>query len=147
MYSNVTKLPDIPSFIEEAVAVPYVPFGRDYSGWDCWGLIYVAYRDLLGITLPSYVGRYSDPEARKEVAALLQDGRDSLVWHEVEKPKLLDLVLLKISGDPWHVGLFVQQNWMLHSWKDGTHCIRLSSIVWNKRIAGFFRHHSRLEGR
>lgn len=138
-----TREVNLPQFIEKAVGVPYTPFGRDMTGWDCWGLIYVAYKDLLNIVLPLYNEDYDHPENRAQVSDLLRAGKDSPEWHNVEKPLALDIILLKIAGVEWHVGLSVKKDWMLHSWRNGTHCTRLSSVQWNKRIEGFYRHESR----
>ena len=43
-------------FAAKAMSVPFVPLGRGYSGWDCWGLVMCGYRDVLGIELPTYEG-------------------------------------------------------------------------------------------
>lgn len=145
MPSKIKITGNLPCFIEEAVAVPYTPFGRDKSGWDCWGLIYIAYKELLGLSLPSYREDYTDPENRLEVHALFEQGKNAPEWHKVESPDLLDLVLLRISGGTWHVGLIVKKGWMLHSLKTGTHCVRTSAIQWAKRIDSYYRHESFIE--
>ena len=45
-------------FCRRAVPVPFLEHGRDYEGWDCWGLVWCAYRDVLGIDLPRYDADY-----------------------------------------------------------------------------------------
>jgi murein DD-endopeptidase len=40
---------------DQFVGIPYVAHGRDYAGADCWGLLYLFYRDVLGVQIPSYV--------------------------------------------------------------------------------------------
>ena len=41
-------------FAERAISVPFAERGRGYEGWDCWGLVVCAYRDVLGVELPRY---------------------------------------------------------------------------------------------
>ena len=52
---------DLEQFAAEVVGIP-VPFkeqGRDRAGWDCWGIIVCAYREVYGIELPD-LGEYYD---------------------------------------------------------------------------------------
>ena len=41
-------------FTERAVLTPFLDKGRSYLGFDCWGLVVCGYRDVLGVSLPSY---------------------------------------------------------------------------------------------
>ena len=49
--------------------------GRDWDAWDCWGMLCVFHRDVLGVTLPSYTGSYQDAghsvESREVLRAII----------------------------------------------------------------------------
>jgi cell wall-associated NlpC family hydrolase len=128
----------VAAFIDKAVAVPYKPLGRDWRGWDCWGLVYVMYRDLLGIYLPMY-DAYQGTEDRFAQNTLILNGMGNGCWQEVEKPEPLDLAAIKVSGCMCHVGVWVGNRWMLHTLESGTRCERTDSVSWNRRIAFYAR--------
>ena len=128
----------------KASGVPYKPFGRDYDGIDCWGVIVLAYRDVLGIELPRYERDYSSPEEWAEVMGVIERGRDAGPWVKVERPAPMDVVLLKLNGFVCHVGLAIGGGWMLHCLAPlGTCSERLNGVRWSKRLHGFYRHRSR----
>lgn len=129
----------IEEFIERAVEVPYRPLGRDWNGWDCWGLVCVTYNELLGIKLPSY-DAYTGADDRFEQNRLITCGMGNGQWEQVEKPDLLDLAAIKISGCMSHVGIWVGTRWMLHTLESGTRCERTDSVSWNRRITFFARY-------
>ena len=55
---------DLEQFAAEVVGIP-VPFmeqGRDRAGWDCWGVIVCAYREVYGIELPDLGEHYDHAE-------------------------------------------------------------------------------------
>lgn len=41
-------------FVRRAIGVPFRQMGRDYDGWDCWGLVIRAYSDVLGVKIPDF---------------------------------------------------------------------------------------------
>lgn len=47
-------------FVERCRRAPYKPHGRDYDGLDCYGFVYLYYRDVLGVRLPDLVGSCAD---------------------------------------------------------------------------------------
>lgn len=40
--------------IDHWLRIPYVPFARDVTGCDCWGLVRIIRKDIRGDELPSY---------------------------------------------------------------------------------------------
>lgn len=100
-------------FVNLAMDVPFKEKGRSYDGWDCWGLIYVAYRDLYNIDLPTLTGDYQSTRRREELQNLISMRKDE-VWelHDPYEPG--DVVLMKMMGRTCHIG-FMLKNWhMLH---------------------------------
>lgn len=137
------SLISIEEFTRRAIGVPFVDRGHDYSGWDCWNLLCLFHREVLGISIPSYAEGYSDAghsaESRRVLTDLFQKGMAS--WRRVESPEPGDVVLLNIGGRPLHVGLAIGGGLMLHTERQiNTVIERLASPMWARRIEGFYRY-------
>lgn len=123
------------------VGIPFVSKGRDWSGCDCWGLLRLVYQEELGITLPSYADRYRDTRDGEAISLLVMDTLQAGIWREVESPDPFDAVVLNIQGQPWHIGIMVDSGRMLHCTHGVDACIEpLQSVLWSRRIEGYFRH-------
>ena len=130
---------ELDAFVASAIGVPFVPFGRDLKGWDCWGCIYCGARDVLGIDLPSYDERYLAAEARVEIAALIAGELGP--WRKIDNPQEMDVALIRIGGALCHVGLIVGPRRMLHVARGVDTCIEdHTGIRWRHRIAGIYRY-------
>jgi probable lipoprotein NlpC len=82
---------------------PYVTGGADSSGFDCSGLVFRAYKDALGASLPRTVRAlyaYCEPIGRGE----LQEG---------------DLVFFDTTGGLSHVGIYAGEGRFVHSASEG----------------------------
>lgn len=124
-------------FVNLALPVPFIEKGRDYNGWDCWGLAFCFYRDVLKIDLPEYLN-YSSTRQYAELNSLINSARH--LWDEVFKPLPGDLALFNLSGLPCHVGVVVDRKSVLHTEERvGTFVEPFNGVVWGKRLEGFFR--------
>ncbi|MBB3396881.1 NlpC/P60 family protein [Rhizobium sp. BK060] len=126
--------------MEKFIGIPYVPHGREYKGADCWGILFLYYRDVLGTPVPAYS---SEMEAREfnrcGIAPLIGEERERR-WHQVETPQAGDCVLMRAGRHDSHVGVYLGQGRMLHS--EGPHpsvIDRISDMRWRNRISGFYR--------
>lgn len=129
-------------FIAKTLSVPYQEKGRDYLGWDCWAVPYLAYRDVLGIDLPSYTDSYTDPGntsvSREELGQLISG--EKLHWQQVMSYEPMDVVLFTLGGQPVHVGLMIDSRRFLHCEKKiGTVIEMIDSAVWKRRLDGVYR--------
>ncbi|MFW5909185.1 MAG: C40 family peptidase [Thiohalospira sp.] len=117
------------------IGLPFADRGRGPEAFDCWGLYRWVLRREWGVALPSYAEDYPSALELAEVAALIR--RESLVWGAVprggERPG--DMVVLRLRGDPWHVGLITEPGWMLHIHRrtDSIH-ERYDSTLWRHRV-------------
>ena len=134
-------MPDIPDWVADYVGVPYRMLGRSRDGADCWGLVRLVYADRLGIALPAYDGRgFRGRASVPDVARLVADARGA--WREVPEVAAAppDLVLLRVHGQPVHVGLLVAPGIMLHSLAGHDSAVeRLDSLAWARRVIGYGR--------
>jgi|19_taG_2_1085344.scaffolds.fasta_scaffold06300_2 cell wall-associated NlpC family hydrolase len=127
---------NIDEFSVKAIGVPFKPHGRKWEGWDCWGLICVAYKELFNIELPSYTDDYESTKDREKIAELYLKGRE-LSWYEVDRPDVGDIVFLFFYGRMCHVGLAVNEEKILHVEHGINTCLER---IKNFRIEGIYRY-------
>jgi cell wall-associated NlpC family hydrolase len=125
--------------MEAFIGIPYVPHGRDYTGADCWGLLYLFYRDRLKLAVPSYSAEMEERRfCKQDIAPLI--GRELQHWDPVSVPHLGDAVLLRSGRHETHVGVFIGRNRLLHSEGPTPSVIeRLDDLRIRNRIVGFYR--------
>ncbi len=129
-------------FITKALNVKFKDKGRDYSGWDCWGPSHCAYKDILGVELPSFIDDYVNAGDTKASRRVIHDIILSQKhnWESVDKPQALDVVLFRFGDTETHLGLMVDKNRFIHCEKKiNTVIERIHSAKWKKRIEGIYR--------
>lgn len=123
------------SFAAKAVGVPFVDRGRSEQGWDCWGLVVMAYKTCFGIDLP--YGTDYTCNKRREAGEALVDGAQE--WEEVQlgKERSGDVILMR----PCHASLVLEKGKMLSCQEDyGTSIERFDNSVFKHKIIGIYRH-------
>lgn len=123
------------------VGIPFREGGRDLSGCDCWGLLWLVFRDLRGVELPSYCDRYVTFADRKAIADLIAG--ESEPWQEIQagQEQPFDAVKVRRAGLVAHVGLVVAPGLMLDVCAGTCSRIqRLGDAALRRRIAGFYRY-------
>jgi len=128
-------------FIRRALKVPFLEQGRDYDGWDCWGLVYCAYRDVMGVELPSYTENYHrlDVLGSPSLAKLIQSQLP--YWETVTSPEKMDVAIFRLAGRPVHIGLMVDKNRALHTEvRRGSFVEPIYNVMWRGRLEGLYRH-------
>ncbi|MEO5341102.1 MAG: C40 family peptidase [Magnetococcus sp. MYC-9] len=130
----------LPPWVQRYIGLPYQAHGRDRGGVDCWGLLFLVYREQFAVSIPSYDGLYVDPAERADNAALLTGHADRDRWHRVSAAQEGDGVLLRVAGYPCHVGVAVGQEAFLHV-RPGSGVVMESLLGarWRSRIEGFYR--------
>ena len=121
------------------IGLPFKSLGRDRSGLDCWGMVYLVYREVFGREVPPYA-EYADAYDIEEVGALIR-GEIVTRWREVSPEKLGNVILLRVRGEPCHVGVVVARGKFLHSFEGTQSCVeRYDSLKWRRRTMGFYRY-------
>ncbi len=141
----------IPAWCKQYIGLPFKRYGRDRSGVDCWGLYRLALGEQTGNWVPLYeqytfsdLPPEEDKAERARVAAQIQEdlGR---YWTQIPKgqEQPFDGVLMRIYGQPAHVGLVVAPGRMLHIEKGIDAAIEdYAGVHWRHRVLGFYRYGS-----
>jgi cell wall-associated NlpC family hydrolase len=127
--------------LADYIGIPYQDKGRDPAqGLDCWGLVRWFYENEKGIELPSYTDRASGGTDRHGVAAVVLE-EISRKWHPTRQPEEGDAVVLRVGGRPFHVGVFLAGNRLLHTLNQHGSVIEpLDGPKWAPRIEGYYRY-------
>jgi len=117
------------------IGIPFLLGGRTSAGCDCWGLLWLAYGELLDISLPSLApGDVDAVELAKTAWRQLPPGAEAAG----------DVLLFRVQGWPGHVGLAVGRRRMLHVSEGTTSRVeRYDTPVWLPRLEGAYRHPQR----
>jgi len=129
-------------FIEKALHVRFKDKGRDYSAWDCYSVVLLAYRDILGVELPSFADDYVNAGDTKASRRVIHDIvlRQKQNWDKVDDPQALDVALFRFGDTQTHVGLMIDKNRFIHcERKINTVIERIDSAKWKKRVEGVYR--------
>ncbi len=123
------------------VGLPFKSCGRGPDGYDCWGLARLFYSIEYGIDLPSYVDEYSASNKKTETSRTIEAHWDE--WSRISQgqEKCGDIIVLRLSGFPTHIGVVIRKGIMLHI-LEGTNAVIESyrGALWKNRIIGIFRH-------
>jgi cell wall-associated NlpC family hydrolase len=130
---------DVSAFLR----VPYVPRGRDLSGWDCWGCARFVARTAFGVSVPDFGALYEGADYARPAPVSALIGRELAAFEPVTRSDLEPvpgaLLLFAVHGVPFHIGIDIGGGYMLHA-PGQTLCERVSgSIPWGKRYLGAWR--------
>lgn len=125
---------------ERFIGIPYVEHGRDYAGADCWGIVYLFYRDVLDRAIPAYSAEmYARDFHHRDIGALIERER-ALHWMQVTAPDHGDVALMRTGRAESHVGIYVAGGRILHSEGEPGSCIvRADDMRMRTRLVGYFR--------
>ena len=122
------------------IGIPYLVKGRSFAGCDCWGLVVLYYREELGIILPAYEMSFADEAEIAEIHAAIS-GEKASTWSRVEAPVKNDVVLMRVRGEPVHIGIYIGDGHILHTRNGASASIqRLNAPFWRQSLEGYYRH-------
>jgi cell wall-associated NlpC family hydrolase len=124
-------------FINLAIGVPFLDHGRDFQGWDCWGLAVRLYRECFGMDIQDFEGLTGLNSRESE--KLFEDYRHA--WLEINSGKENSGDLVIMRGSVIHVGVVVKPGMMLHTENNYGTCVEpYTSGIWKTRVIGLYRH-------
>lgn len=135
---NIKKI-SLKEFALMAIGVPFLDHGRDFQGWDCWGLVVRAYRECFGIEVPGYenVSALNSMEAGE----LFETHKKAWIEIPAHQERPGDVILLRHGSWPCHTGLVVKAGLMLHVDMKIETCIEsYNAPLWKTQVVGIYRH-------
>lgn len=133
----------VPIWAGRYIGLPFQDHGRNRAGLDCWGLVRLILSDQFGIALPSYAHEYERTTQVDKISSLIT--REAPKWTLVPlgQEKAGDVIVLRLRGNPLHVGMVLGDKQMLHI-ESGINSVieRYTGSRWAERIFGFYRYKS-----
>lgn len=134
------------AWVNDYVGVPYLVNGRDRSGWDCWGLIVVAFKEQRDIVLPDWrVSTTRDHlgELAEAVTVITRGVREAVRCGNAQRIEAAEpwaIVTVQRRHLPNHVGVMVG-NYVLHCAEKtaGTVCEPLQVFEARHGVPHFWR--------
>ena len=128
---------------DSLVGIPWLDRGRSRDGCDCWGLILIAFRELLGIEQPSFADDYQTTADRDAIVAILAGAREP--WVPVLPADARPMDVGEMRERPWHVGLVVGRGQMLHMPAGKSSIVEPYTTGRHEpRVTGVYRHVSQV---
>lgn len=101
---------DQKTFIKRIIGKPWINRSISFDAVDCWGLVVMYYRHVLGIEIPTVEGFVQ----KKQFKSCYSENVH--LWEEIKGPITNGLVFTCYKGDiPTHVGVCVGHGKLLHS--------------------------------
>lgn len=124
------------------VGIPWVHRGRELdinTGLDCYGLVRLFYKQEYDIILPKWDVIISSDNPQVTDNLVKSNGVEhDHPFIETTKPNTGDVVLMNILGFPVHVGIFVNNKYLLHSRQQSSLSEIVSFDKWSKRVDGYY---------
>ena len=121
------------------IGIPYKINGRNEKGLDCYGLIIDIYKKHFSINLPDFNSSFL---SSSDQAIPNKAKKESEYWTPVNynSRKQGDVILFNIGGNPFHIGLILDQSKMIHT-LEGHNCVieSYSGARWRSRFEGIYR--------
>lgn len=123
------------TFIDRALNIPYLDGGDTWAAADCWGIVELYYRHVLGVEL-------SDRGNISPGCYGLQEGFDRAEhWKPIDKPENHCLVIFRAKGlEAGHVGVYFEGS-VVHS-SDTKECVvqPLHNRLLRSRVTALLRY-------
>jgi cell wall-associated NlpC family hydrolase len=103
-------------------------------------LVALVYKNEFNIKIPTYENEYHDALDRKKISEIYT--REMQIWIKTETPKISDIVVCRVRGQPWHTGIVVAQGQMLHTQRYINAAIEhYDRFTWKNRVIGFWKYY------
>jgi len=127
----------IPNWAGIYVGIPYESKGTG-PGFDCWTFYKYVFGIERGITIPDNNNDYINANDMESVHNYFKNSKDE--WEEIKVPEVYCLIMMKIAGEPVHVGMCLDNEYMIHTLKGHAAAIeKYTGKKWKNRIEGFYK--------
>ncbi len=130
----------IPYWAGHYIGLPFLEHGRSIRGLDCWGLVRLVLHEQFDVCLPSYIREYTHTYHKRDIGRLIR--HESRKWSLVPagQEQCGDVVVLRMRGEPMHVGLILGDQHMMHIERHVNSAIETyTGARWKRRVIGFYR--------
>jgi len=132
---------------DKYIGIPYKNLGRDFDGIDCYGLVYLIFKNERGIVLPDYTElKYDKKWYKNSCESHITDNistcaTDRGMFVKATKPYREYDCIIFYSGSRIanHIGLYIGNDKFIHCLEERTSEIDRVSM-WNKYIYGHMRY-------
>ena len=122
-----------PVWVKDYIGIPFEEL-------NCWQLFCRVYEEQFNIILPLFKNEYAGPMDKKNIKKLYER-EVPISWIKVNPPEIGDAILLRVQGQPWHVGIIVASKHMLHTQEAMSSIIeKITGPIWRNRIMGFYHY-------
>lgn len=140
------QVPNTIHWVAPYVGIPYLAGGADKRGIDCWRLAALVLKERFQIEVPLFLEL--EYHSRKDALAIGQFVKEyAKSWKEIpiQEARAGDGMILRLLGQPLHIGLVACPGWILHV-EEGVHSVveKYTTPMWKDRIIGVYRHDSML---
>ena len=132
--------------MKKYIGIPYKENGRDFNGVDCYGVIYLFFKEEFGVIVPEVTDliyskdRFSVKEKEDHLLKAI-----GIKWVPVDTIKKFDVLVFNKKSDckiSSHVGLYLGRDKFLHVTEDLSSSIaRLDEPYWSSKLYGAMRWH------
>jgi len=132
-------------WIDRYQRIPFKDDGRSYTGLNCYGLVYLVYKQELGIVLPIYSKTCPDSRDEERKDKIIRAGLSMAVdnWQEI-KPvdvQCFDIVVFNRGGYDTHIALVVTPLLLLECVEPtGVRQLSTSAIMQRAGTMRYYRH-------
>lgn len=133
---------------EKYINIPYKHLGRDFSGVDCWGLVYLVYKEEKSISIPDLSELHYtsglEGDSPNFIPTILDKYNDKIIQEVKEPTRLLDIILFYGGCGNYsvanHVGLFIGDDKFLHATDTSTSRVNKLQGYHSKKIYKVLRY-------
>ena len=125
------------TFWQDYIGIPYEDCGRTREGCDCYGLVWLIWKEQKGVLLPEYNGNYLHVDNPDELQTTLDEHISE--WDEISKPGPFSIALFNYYNGQLHCGLMVSAYQMLHISRK--HEARVEKIKDTNNLQGYYLPH------
>jgi cell wall-associated NlpC family hydrolase len=130
-------------WVNQYIGIPWLEHGRTVDGCDCYGLVRLVLSRHFNIHLDAHDQFYESVKQDKHSIASVIQEQLQLNWHKLndEPVQAGDLVLLKITQPPHHVGVMIDKKNFLNVRQKCLAVVEsLDDFIWQHRLIGIYRH-------
>lgn len=136
----------VPIWLGHYIGLAFKEHGRNRDGLDCWGLVRLVLAEQFDFHVPSYASDYTRTSDSDAISRLIS--REALDWRSIAKGDecLGDVIVMRMRGQPMHVGLVAGDGQMLHVECGVNSALeRYTGPRWASRIEAIYRYRTYLD--